>query len=46
MSAFTPIKKQEQSKIPYSQPIKTADEPDKTDTKPDEPVNPAQPEAK
>lgn len=46
MSVFTPIKKQEQSKVPHSQYIKTEDKPDEAVTKPAEPAEPTQPEAK
>ncbi|HSW85235.1 MAG TPA: hypothetical protein VLF79_01300 [Candidatus Saccharimonadales bacterium] len=45
MSVFTP-KKQEQSKVPNSQYIKTGNTPDEAVTKPSEPVAPAQPETK
>jgi len=46
MSVFTPIKKQEQSKVPNSQYIKTENKPDEAVTKPSEPAAPAQPESK
>lgn len=46
MSVFAPFKKKTQFKVPNSQYIKTENEPDKGDTKPEEkPVNPTQPEA-
>ena len=45
MSVFAPIKKQEQSKVPNSQYIKTENKPEEA-AKPAEPVNPTQPEAK
>ncbi len=44
MSVFTPTK-QYQSKVHYSQYIRTADTPDKNDTKPADPSVPVPPEA-
>lgn len=46
MSVQTPIKKQEQARIPNSQYIKTEDKPAEADTKPETPEAPAEPEAK
>lgn len=46
MAVHTPIKKQEQARIPNSQYIKTENKPDEAATKPAEPANPAEPEAK
>lgn len=45
MSVFAPIKKQERSKVPNSQYIRTENTPEEA-TKPAEPANPTQPEAK
>jgi hypothetical protein len=45
MSAFPSIKKQEQSRVPNSQYIKTPKKPDEA-IKTVEPVKPAQPDAK
>jgi hypothetical protein len=46
MSVYTAIKKQEQSRVPNSQHIKTENKPDEAGTKPADPVTPTQPEAK
>lgn len=46
MSVHTPIKKQEQARVPYNQNVKSEDKPADADTKPAEPANPEQPEAK
>lgn len=46
MSVHTPIKKQEQERVPYMQFIKTENKPDDVETKPAEPAKPEQPEAK
>jgi len=47
MSVFAPFKKEEQSKVPNSQYIKTENELNKEDTKPSErPASPAPTEAK
>jgi len=46
MSVFTPINKDEEAKVHNSQYIRTANTPDEADTKPADPVTPAQPEAK
>ena len=45
MSVFAPIKKQEQSKVPNSQYIRTEGKPEEA-ANPTEPVTPTQPEAK
>lgn len=46
MSVFTPTRTIKESKVHHSQYIKTENKPVDTDTKPVEPVNPEQPEAK
>jgi len=46
MSVFTPVKKDEESKVHNSQYIRTENTPDETGTKPADPVKPAEPEAK
>jgi hypothetical protein len=46
MSVFTPTKNITESKVRNSQYIKTENKPDEAETKPAEPANPEQPEAK
>ncbi len=46
MAVYTPIKKQEQARVPYNKDyIKTENKPDEAETKPAEPASPKPPAA-